>query len=548
VSDRTPFDSTAATVSLDRLPWVRGLALTYSSAFNKLAPFYAGNPKSSNAWQERIARIRERSTDRDALVELLTRQQERRQAPEAARRNTARLRDPGSVAVVTGQQAGAAGGPLYTLLKALTAIRIAECVERKHGTPAVPVFWIDAEDHDWDEVAGLTLLDSEFHPTTLTLSRPAGANHVPVASVVLDDTVESFVASVGATLPPTEFTSDLVKSLGAAYLPGTGMADAFGQWLESVLGTRGLVLYDCSDPAAKPLAARVFAHELAHPGQTAQLAADAGVSLTSHGFHAQVDSRPDGIALFRIGAERHLMVRNGGELTAGGERAPITEWLARAEREPERFSPNVLLRPIVQDTLFPTVAYVAGPSELAYMGQLKGVYDHFGLPMPLIVPRATATITDANVTRFLSKTGLDFTLLQAQDESELNRFLQNHLPPGVETSLEAAQQDITDSMGRVIAALPSLDPTLEGAARSSLGRMEHELRTLHSKVIHAAKKRDETLRRQFIRARALAFPQGHLQERTIGFIWFLNRYGPAFVDMLERDLPLDGSVHALLTV
>ncbi|MGE3843076.1 MAG: bacillithiol biosynthesis cysteine-adding enzyme BshC [Vicinamibacterales bacterium] len=536
------------TVPLDRLPWVRGLALTYSHAYDRLASFYAGNPKSSSAWRESIGRLRERAFDRDALVEVLTRQQERRQAPAAARRNAERLRDGGCVAVVTGQQAGAAGGPLYTLLKALTAIRVAECVERKHGTPAVPVFWIDAEDHDWDEVAGLTLLDAEFHPTTLTVPRPAGANHVPVASVVLDASVESFVADVAATLPPTEFTSDLVRRLAAAYRPGTGMADAFGQWLESVLGPRGLILYDCSDPAAKPLSAGVFVHELSHPGRTAQLAAEAGASLTSEGFHAQVDSRPDGIALFRIGSERHLIVRDGGDLTAGHERVPSHEWVARAEREPQGFSPNVLLRPIVQDTLFPTIAYVAGPSELAYLGQLKGVYEHFGLPMPLIVPRATATITDANATRFLSKTALDFTVLQAQDESELNRFLQSHLPPGVESSMEAAQQATSDSMARVIAALPALDATLEGAARSTLGRMEHELRTLHSKVIHAAKKRDETLRRQFLRTRALVFPQGHLQERTIGFLWFLNRYGPAFVDVLERDLPLDGSVHALLTV
>lgn len=219
-----------------------------------------------------------------------------------------------------------------------------------------------------------------------------------------------------------------------------------------------------------------------------------------------------------------------------------------ARRHPERFSPNVLLRPLVQDTIFPTICYVAGPNELAYLGQLRDVYRHFGVPMPLVHGRQSATVLDAAALRFLARYGLPLEALQPQDEAGLNKLLEANLPAAVEDALQEAARAITEQMQRVMAAVPTIDPTLEGAARSTLGKMEHDWRTLHTKVIHAAKRRDETLRRQFMRARALAFPGGHPQEREVAFVFFLNRYGPAFVDLLEADLPLDPGQHWVVSI
>jgi bacillithiol biosynthesis cysteine-adding enzyme BshC len=326
------------------------------------------------------------------------------------------------------------------------------------------------------------------------------------------------------------------------------MADAFGQWLEHCLGDRGLVVFDAADPAAKPLAAGVFRDELLHAGRTSALAGEAGAALEALGYHAQVDRMADHVALFHLEDGRHPIRRHGPLLVAGtAERTP-EQLAAVATAHPERFSPNVLLRPIVQDTLFPTVCYVGGPSELAYLGQLRGVYEAFGVPMPIVHPRVTATLLDASSRRFMTRYGLEFEALQAQDEARLNRLLEAQLPPHVEAALQAATRAVEAQMAEVIQAMPAIDPTLEGAARSALGKMDHELRSLHHKVIHAAKKRDETLRRQFNRARAQAFPGGHLQEREVGFVYFLNRYGPALVDVLAAELPLDPGYHWILTV
>ena len=162
--------------------------------------------------------------------------------------------------------------------------------------------------------------------------------------------------------------------------------------------------------------------------------------------------------------------------------------------------------------------------------------------------RATATLLDSTAVRFLTKYQLPLEALQARDEAALNELLKTQIPPAVELSFTEAAHTIEVQMTELVQALPALDPTLEGAARSTLGRMQHDLQTLHSKIIQAAKRRDETLRRQFIHARALAFPNGHAQERTIGFVSFLNQYGPALVRRLNEQLPLDLGHHWIVTI
>lgn len=550
MQDSSPVAGTPACVPVDlrQLPWVHRLSADYAFRFEALAPFFAGDPAAPAAWQQAVDRARQHPRPRAAVADMLAAQLHRRDAPPAAVAAVETLRDPRAVAVVTGQQAGLFGGPLYTLLKALTAVQLARHVAATHGVPAVALFWIDSEDHDWAEVASTTLLDGEASPREVGAAAPSGAGELPVARLVLDERIGATLDEVRATLPRTEFTDDLLDRLAAAYAPGRGMSEAFGRWLETWLGPLGLMVYDCADPAAKPLAAPVFAHEVRHPGRTTALAAAAGAALVAAGYHAQVDAHVDAAALFHLDPERHPIKIAGDGFTIGGRAVGAADLLEEARTHPDRFSPNVLLRPLVQDALFPTVAYVGGPAELAYLGQLGEVYAHFGIPMPLVVPRTTATLLDSAAARFLQRYGLALESLQAQDESVLNRLLEAQLPPVIESAFQDAQQCVGERMAALIEALPALDPTLEGAARSTLGRIEHDLRTLHTKIIHAAKRRDETLRRQFARTRSLTFPHGHLQERTLGFIYFLNRYGPALIDLLDRSLTPDAGRHCLLTI
>lgn len=534
-------------IDVRRFPWIRRLAADYAYNFRAVEPFFVGNPGEQTAWADAIRRTQAHQRERAAIADVIAAQQARRGAPAAAVEAGRKLAAPDTVAILTGQQAGLFGGPLFTLLKALTALKLAAQVEREHRVPTVAIFWIDAEDHDWDEVRSCTVYDAALASHSVALpGRPA--DHAPVATVQLDHHVRTALDQLEQLLPDTEFKPALMADLRAAYAEGHGMADAFGRWLERVLGDRGLIVYDASDRTSKPIAAPIFVSELSHPGQTARLAAQAGAQLVSNGYHSQVHAHDDGVALFHLDGGRRALRVQDGQLVAGEHSFTQAALLTQAGSTPANFSPNVLLRPIVQDTLFPTICYVAGPNELAYLGQLRGVYERFGVPMPLMYQRATATLLDSAAMRFLSRYGLPLEALQPQDESALNQLLESQIPPAVEASFDQASTAIGASMQAVIDAIPALDPTLEGAARSTLGRMQHDLQTLHNKMIQAAKRRDDTLRRQYIRTRALAFPEGHAQERTIGFVSFLNQYGPALVDRLEQELPLDMGHHWIVTI
>ena len=535
-------------VDVRRFPWINRLAADYAFDYARLSPFYAGNPAEPAAWADAIARTQQFPRKRDAIADVIAAQQHRRGAPAESIAAAAALRDPRTVAVVTGQQAGLFGGPLFTLLKAITAIRLAERVREVHRVPAVPIFWIDAEDHDWDEVKSCGLLDAELSLLTVAVSDPEGANERSVARIRLDDSAPSAIADLEAALPATEFTPELVEQIRRAYQPGTGMSDAFGTWVESVLGPKGLVVFDSSDPAAKPLVAGVFATEVEHAGRTSALASEAGAALAALGYHAQVTPHEAQPALFHLDGGREPIRAQDGRFAIGDGTYTREDLLTSVRRSPQEFSPNVLLRPLVQDTLFPTVCYVAGPSELAYLGQLRGVYAAFGIPMPLMQQRATATLVDSNTMRFLTRHDFPVEALRAQDEAALNQLLETQLPASVEGSLDEAARVVSERMEALAQAVLQIDATLEGATRSTLGRMQDDLRKLHNKIIQAAKRKDETLRRQFKHAQAQAFPDGHPQERTVGFVYFLNKYGPALVDRLGDELALDMGTHWVITI
>jgi uncharacterized protein YllA (UPF0747 family) len=559
-------------IDIRRFPWIRRLAADYAFDYGRVAEFFAGNPADPTAWRDAIARTQRHPRDRDGIAAILQAQQRHRGAPPDAIAAAAQLRDPQAVAIVTGQQAGLFGGPLFTLLKALTALRLAGRVRDEHRVPAVAVFWIDSEDHDWDEVKVCQVLDGELAVRSLSAGNPPGAHEGPVASVQLDESIAGTIAELEAALQPTAFSPQLLDGIRQAYRAGTGMGEAFGRWIEAVLGPRGLVVYDASDRAAKPLVAPVFVREVESAGETSRLALETGAALEASGYHTQVTPQGDALALFHLtpptslgtSPSTSLPAGSRASAAAGGAREPIrrdangflvgdraessTALREHVRQHPERFSPNVLLRPLVQDTLFPTVCYVAGPNELAYLAQLGRVYAAFGIPMPLMYQRASATIVDSNAMRFLARHEMPIESLRAQDEAALNALLEAQLPPSVDASLQAALVAIEERLSRVAEEVQQIDPTLEGAARSTLTRMLDDLKKLHAKIIQAAKRKDETLRRQFHHARAQVFPGGHPQEREIGFVYFLNKYGSTLVDRLSDELPLDMGSHWVITI
>ena len=246
-SDVSPVSASTA-VDIRSFPWIRRLASDYAFAYANVSPFFAGDPATAAAWADTIKRSQSYARQPAELARILAAQQELRGAPAASRASAARLADPATRVVITGQQAGLFGGPLFTLLKALTAMKLAAKVEREQNVPVVPVFWIDAEDHDWPEVSSCTVLDTELMPSTIHLADLDGAGHLPIARLTLKADSAAAVDQLDAALPDSEFKAAIIDSLRKAYAPGVGMATAFGKWIEEVLGPHGLVVYDETIP------------------------------------------------------------------------------------------------------------------------------------------------------------------------------------------------------------------------------------------------------------------------------------------------------------
>lgn len=536
-------------VDVRRLPWIRRLAADYAFEHTRIAPFFAGDPTRREAWEEGIAAVQRFERPRAGVAALVAAQLESRGAPTAAMDAAQALADRRAVAIVTGQQAGLFGGPLFTLLKAITTIRLARRIAGEHGLPVVPVFWIDAEDHDWDEVHACSVLDADLTLRDIEAPPPDGAGERAIGALLWSGGIDSAIQQVADALPPSDARDWTIDLLRRTYTSGRTVSESFARLLDALLGAHGLVVFDGSDPGAKRLSSGILVSELEHPGWTTRAAAQAGADLVARGYHMQVSPHEDSAAVFHLPeGRRPIRVENGTFVLADGHSVPAQALVERARSEPEGFSPNVLLRPIVQDTLFPTACYVAGPNELAYLAQLQGIYEHFGVPRPLVQPRASATLLDPAGVRFLTRYKVPLETLRARDERALNELLVTLLPPAVEGSVREARETIAARMEQVIAAVPAIDPTLEGKARSVLGRMEHELSTLHAKILQAAKRRDETLRRQYTHVQAQAFPRGEPQERMVGGVSFLGRYGDVLVSRLLDELPLDGGTHWVITI
>ncbi len=535
-------------IDLRRLPWIRPLVTAYHDDFASVADLFAGNPTDPAAWRATIARVQQAPRARTNVAAILTRQLEQRGAPDEARAAAAELADQSTVAIVSGQQAGIFGGPLYTLLKAVTAIQLARKV-RADGTPAVAVFWVDEEDHDWEEIRSAGILDADLSFRKITAPSVDGAGARPVASLVFDAGIDATVAELEAGLAGSEFKAEVLSAVRRRFRSGAGVSAAFAGFLDDLLGRHGLVVFQSADAEAKPLAQSIFVHEIENPGVTGRLAREAGARLQALGHQPQVEPAEDSVALFYVNESgRHAVKRRGPDYVVGDQPRTAADLQAEVQANPERFSPGVLLRPLVQDRLFPTVCYVAGPSELAYQAQIGGVYREFGVESPLLYSRASATIVDSAAARFFEKSGVALESLQAQDEAALNRLLESQLPPALEQTFDETGRQVADGAARLKSVVVALDPTLAGAVDTTLERIHETLKTLQGKIIQATKRKDETLRRQFHRTRALTFPDGQPQERTLCTSFFLNRHGLSLSDRLLDSLPLETGKHLLITL
>jgi bacillithiol synthase len=469
--------------------------------------------------------------DGAAVSRALAAQQETRGATEAARR-ALQLAQPDAVAVVTGQQAVLFGGPLFVLYKALAALKVAARLEQQRGRPVVPVFWVASDDHDFAEVRSTTVLDEGGQIRTLRYAparEPAGQ---PASRVPLDETVTALVEELSRSLPAGPHRDGVVARVAECYRPGASVSGAFARLLSSLLP--GLVVLDPSDPALKALMVPVLERELRERSPTSRLAEEVGRELLASGYHQQVPVRPGFLNLFLIDSERRALAVEDERLEVRGtdRHIPLADAVRRVQARPEEWSPGVLLRPLAQDHMLPTAAYVGGPAEIAYHAQIGPSYAHFGIPRPALVPRPSLTVVEAPQARALEAEGLSLSELQGDPESVLGRWAREAYPE-VEAAFARTREALEREMSAVAGVLGDLDPTLRAAADSALGRALHQVEALHEKSTRALKKRDQSRAERLRRTRDALLPGGSLQERGLGLVSLLARHGDGLIDEIR---------------
>jgi bacillithiol biosynthesis cysteine-adding enzyme BshC len=511
-------------------------------------PFYVDDARwDDDALAASADRVRAAARPLGVLAEALARQQEQRGAAAAAA-NARRLAQEGTVAIVTGQQPVVFGGPLFVLYKALAAIATAERLQERLGTPVVPVFWVASDDHDFAEVRSITVVDETGVLRTLRYAPAREPSGQTASRVLLDDSITALVDELRAALPPGLHREAMVERVARCYRPGTSLSSAFALLVSEVFPE--LVVLDPSDVALKVLMAPVLSRELAEGSPSSRTAIAAGQRLLEAGYHQQVPLRDGFFNLFLLmeGERRALAVRDGGiEVRGLGREIPRAQALQMLAAAPGEWSPGALLRPLTQDLVLPTLAYVGGPAEVAYHAQIGGSYAHFGVTRPIILPRPSVTVIEPAQARALETENLSLCDLQADPETVLARWARD-AHPEVEAAFTRARDAILAGLSAVEESLGAVDPTLRAAAESAKGRALHQVESLQEKSTRALKKRDQVRADRLRRTRDALLPGGSLQERGLGWIGLLARQGDAVVAELKRRVDPQARGHQLVTL
>ncbi len=520
-----------ARLNLDvHISWPLGsdLARAYLSGEERAAAFYRGPFDRLDTHRDVAAAIDRRTSeaDRRALLPAF-----RGRAAADSTRLEDFVRDGGYV-VTTGQQAGLLTGPAYTIYKALTAISLAERLQRTLGRPVLPVFWIASEDHDWEEASHAFLLDRENRLRridAIAAEDPAERSvfEVPLAAP------DRLLDAVADVLIPNDFRDQCLEWVRDAYPEGASLADGFEALLDRLLGERGLLLVRAEDPTIKRLSAAVLRRSLEEGAAQEEALRRRTDELEVAGFHAQVPVLEGGLQVFESGAagRTRLFRSEAGIRTGPDDRVePLADLLDRLDRDPGRFSPNALLRPVAEAAAMPVVAYVAGPGEIAYYAQNSPLYEHLDVPMPVVFPRAQALLIEGKVQKVLSKYNLSAAELETPVHELTTRMARDEVPPAVQSSLKSIRAAIGSGSGELLASVKDIDPTLKGPVSHARNQSLHAFEEAEKKIVAALKRANDTLGQQLEKARVNLFPEGRPQDRVLNVFHFLARYGPGVLD------------------
>jgi bacillithiol biosynthesis cysteine-adding enzyme BshC len=531
-----------------RIPHTAPLFTDFLSFAPNVQPFYPRPPHFSEWLKDEAAKISYDPSRRERVTTILERQNKSWDASPRTLANLERLRK-GAAGVVTGQQVGLFGGPMFAVYKALTAVKLAEKATAA-GVDAVPVFWLATYDHDLAEVNHVSIPgpDGALQVLTTTSHDLPGA---PVSAVRLADEIVPVVEEAAKLLGDSE----AVQFVRETYRPGESLGTAFARFYARVFAKWGVILLDASDAELDRVAEPIYRSAVERSGELAGALLKRGEVLEAAGYHQQVKVTASSVLLFVLqrGARTPIHRRDAGGTPefvigsdAGAEKLSQAELLNRISSNPELFSPNVLLRPIVEDYLLPTLAYTGGAAETAYFAQAGAVYEALLGRVTPILPRFSATIVEPKMQRLIERHGISLPDVFAGPEALRRQLAERGLPEELQAAFDAARRSLDSHLSTVKEKLEKLDRTLIDAADTARSKIEHQLERLYTQAARAKALKSELVTRHAETLSQALYPDKGLQERGFGGIYFLARYGREFLQQLHDAIQPDCHDHQIL--
>ena len=514
------------------VPGSTRLFLDFTYHFDRVAAFYPHHYQATEAFAQAASEVHYPEDRRKALVSAL-------RSLNGENPQLQRLAAPGTFAVVTGQQVGLFGGPIYTIYKALTAARLAESLTAA-GLPSVAVFWLATEDHDFEEISHCWVFDEGTQPQALRVEADSG--HRPAGLIAPGGYP---AAELDQLLRDFPFRSEVMDLVETCYRRGRTMGEAFFGLIRPLLDRYGFLFIDPMQAEVRRLAAPLL-EETAHRGdELTDLLLERNRQLEAAGYHAQVHFEAKNSLLFLLAEGRRVPLRRRGR-TYEGETGIYSASDLAAHKE--RLSPNALLRPVMQDYLLPTVAQVAGPAELAYLAQSQVLYQALLGRAPVVQPRNGFTLLERRAGKLIDRYGLRYGDFLQGPAAVRQRISERLIPPELHKSMSATRESVETLLEAAKRGLGAFDPTLEKAAAKSEAKILHQLSKLRAKAERESLRRDQRARADADYLSGLLYPNKHLHERVYSILPFLARHGPGLMDHISRHIRLDCPDHVVLPV
>ncbi len=441
-------------------------------------------------------------------------------------------------ALTTGQQPGIFGGPLYALYKGLTAARLARRLERELGRPILPIFWVASEDHDWEEVRVLKVVDPTNELREIALPSRDDLDHPPLFRISMgEEEMGARVSALLEALPVSDFSPRWAQVVEEVHGTAHTLPEAFEAILRTLMASEGVYFVQAHHPTLKEVSLPLLVAELEGAMERDSALQARGEALVAAGYDLQVPFLEGGTNLFLEGPTgRERLFRDGAgfRLRRSGTHTSLAEIRERVAGDPSILSPNVLLRPVVEAAVFPTLGYVAGPGEAAYLAQVAPVFEGHGIPQPLVVPRFSGEVVERKVGKVLEKFSLDSGALARPFHEVAGDLAREEVPPEVREALGELRRSVGKGAGDLQRAVTGVDPTLKGPVEHLRNQTFSLLDEMEKKVVQSLKRENEVALAQVEKARLHLFPGGIPQERVFSPFYYLFRYGDEFLEAVVR--------------